>query len=76
MAAFEGMGRLLIFMGLLLALFGVLVTFWAKLPFLGKLPGDIVVAKGNFRFFFPLVTSLVLSAIITLVLNIVLRATR
>jgi hypothetical protein len=34
---------------------------------LGRLPGDIVVARGNFRFYFPIVTSLLISAILTLV---------
>jgi len=61
-------GRTLIFFGLILVLLGVLFTFGSKLPWLGRLPGDIYINKGNFTFYFPLTTCLILSLIITLVL--------
>lgn len=67
------MGRLLIIAGVFLIVFGLLFTYWDKIPLLGKLPGDILVEKGNFRFFFPLVTSIVLSLILTVILNIIFR---
>jgi len=44
-----------------------------KLPFLGKLPGDIVVQREGFSFYFPVVTCIVLSILLTIVLNVVIR---
>ncbi len=59
-------GRTLIIAGLLLVVIGVLL-YWSKaLPWLGKLPGDIVIHKDKFTLYFPLATSLLLSAILTL----------
>ncbi|MEK9150215.1 MAG: DUF2905 domain-containing protein [Candidatus Desantisbacteria bacterium] len=75
-AGFEGIGKLFIFIGILLILFGVMMAFWGKIPFLGKLPGDIMVQKGNLRVFIPLATSLVLSLVITLIINILFRLRR
>jgi hypothetical protein len=56
-------GKLLIVVGLVIAALGALVTL--GLP-LGRLPGDIVVRRGNFSFYFPLATSIVLSILLTL----------
>jgi hypothetical protein len=67
------MGRLLIIAGVFLVIFGVIFTFWSKIPFLGHLPGDFSFQKGNISFFFPLLTSLVISLILTIVLNVILR---
>ena len=58
------MGRLLLIAGLLLALVGLLVM-WG-LP-IGRLPGDVVVKRGNSTFYFPIVTSIVLSLLLTIV---------
>jgi len=49
---------------------GLLVMFSDRVPFLGKLPGDVVVRKKNFTFYFPVVTSLLLSLVLTLVLSL------
>jgi len=59
------MGRLLIGMGLLLVVAGLLIN--AGVP-IGRLPGDFTVRRGNFSFYFPLATSIILSIILTLVL--------
>jgi hypothetical protein len=67
------MGRLLIVIGIFLIVFGLVFTFWNKIPFLGNLPGDISFHNGNVFFFFPLVSSLIISLILTVILNIVLR---
>ncbi len=67
----EGMqhaGKLLIILGVMTAIVGVLLTFSGRLPWLGKLPGDIVIHRKNFTFYFPLVTSILVSIIITLLL--------
>lgn len=58
------MGKILVVIGLGIAAIGLLVML--GLPF-GRLPGDIVVKRGNFTFYFPLATSIVLSIILTLV---------
>jgi hypothetical protein len=57
------MGRFLIVIGLVIAGLGLLISM--GLP-LGRLPGDISVRRGNFTFYFPLVTSIVVSILLTL----------
>lgn len=64
----SGLGKTLIILGLLLAATGVLLTFAGKLPWLGRLPGDIYLKRGNFSFYFPLATSILLSLILSLLL--------
>jgi Protein of unknown function (DUF2905) len=61
------LGRLLMIAGGVLLVLGVLFTMGARLPWLGRLPGDIVVERENFRFYFPLATSILLSVILTLI---------
>jgi hypothetical protein len=61
------LGRTLIFFGLLLVIVGVVVSFAGKIPWFGNLPGDIVVRRERFTFYFPIVTCLIISAIISLV---------
>ena len=64
------LGRALIVFGVVIALIGVLVLFAGKIPFLGRLPGDIVVRKGSFTLYAPLMTGLILSLLLTLALNL------
>jgi len=74
MNPFEDLGKLLLFFGLLIALIGLLFLFGSKLPFpLGKLPGDIVIKRGNFTFYFPLATSILLSILLTIIFSILSR---
>ena len=61
-------GRILIFIGGILILFGLGVMLIGKIPGLGKLPGDIIIKKENFSFYFPLTTCLILSALLSLIL--------
>jgi len=60
------MGRLLVFLGLGIAALGLLVL--AGVPF-GRLPGDFMVRRGGFSFYFPLATSVVVSLLLTIVLS-------
>ena len=60
------LGKILIFLGLGIVVLGLLLTFAGRIPLLGRLPGDIVYRKGNFTFYFPLATSILLSIILTL----------
>lgn len=62
-------GRTLLVVGAVLFVVGLLLTFGARVPGLGRLPGDIVVRKGNFTFYFPLVTSILLSLLLTAILS-------
>jgi hypothetical protein len=61
------MSRLLITIGLVLVVVGLLWPLIQKLGF-GKLPGDIVIERENFRFYFPITTSILISLVVTLVL--------
>ena len=66
------MGRMLITIGLVLVAVGVLLTFAERLPFkLGRLPGDIFIQGKHPTFYFPLVTCLILSVLLSLVLWII-----
>ena len=60
------LGKLLIVFGLLIAGAGVLVVLAGRVPWLGRLPGDISVQRGNWTFYFPLATSILISVVLTL----------
>jgi hypothetical protein len=64
----EQLGKTLIILGLVLTALGLLLTFAGKIPFLGKLPGDLRIERENFSFYFPLGTCLLLSLILSLLL--------
>jgi hypothetical protein len=66
-------GKLLIVLGAFIALVGLAVTFGPRIPFLGKLPGDIAIDRGNVHIYFPIVTCILLSVVLTLVLNLFFR---
>ena len=63
-----GLGKSLIIIGLIIVLIGVLLTLAGKVPWLGRLPGDIFIRRGNFTFYFPLATSILVSIILTLLM--------
>jgi len=69
----QGQGKYLIIAGCVLIIAGLLFTYGSKVPFLGKLPGDFLVKKENFTFYFPLVTSLLLSLLFSLVMYFIRR---
>ena len=69
----SGLGRLLIIAGGLLLAGGVLLVLLGQIPFFGRLPGDIAVERERFSFFFPLASMLIVSLVLTVVVNIVLR---
>lgn len=62
------LGKTLIYLGLILVILGVVVSLAGRLPWLGHLPGDIYVQRERFTFYFPLVTCILISVVITLVL--------
>lgn len=59
-------GRTLIFFGILLVVIGGIVILVAKVPGIGKLPGDILIERKNFTFYFPVVTCILISLILSL----------
>lgn len=61
-----GFGKLLIVAGVILIVVGLLFTFRANIPWLGRLPGDIHIKRDNVEFYFPLATSLLISAVLSL----------
>jgi hypothetical protein len=60
--------KVMILIGAVLILVGLVILVFPRLPFVGKLPGDILIKKENFTFYFPLVSSIVISIIIILLL--------
>lgn len=63
----QHIGRALIVLGIVVIAIGGLLLLSGKIPWLGKLPGDIVIQRKNFTFYFPLATSILISVIITLI---------
>ncbi len=73
----ESIGKALIIAGLFIAIIGVLLVFFEKLPLgLGKLPGDIYIKRDNFVFYFPIATSILISIVLSLIFIIISRFTK
>jgi len=66
MLGFGSLGKMLILLGAVIALIGLLLLVGEKIPWIGRLPGDILIRKKNFTFYFPLATCVLLSIILTL----------
>jgi len=69
MSDFNSFGKMIMIFGAVLLGIGFLISFGGKFFPLGRLPGDIFVRRGNFTFYFPLVTSILLSIVLTIVLK-------
>ena len=67
------LGRVLLVFGILIAVMGIVLMLAGRVPWLGRLPGDVHVQRGNWTFYFPLGTSILLSVIFTLVLWLIGR---
>ena len=70
---FSNAGKVLVLMGGLIALAGLILLLVGKVPFLGRLPGDLTIRRGNMSCYVPIVTSILLSLLLTLVLNLIAR---
>jgi hypothetical protein len=64
------LGKMLILLGVFIILVGVLLLVGEKIPWIGKLPGDILIKKEKFTFYFPITTSLLISIILTLLITL------
>jgi hypothetical protein len=67
------LGRALIVLGVVVAVVGVVLVLFGRVPWIGRLPGDIHVQRGNWTFYFPLGTSILVSIVLTLVLWLIGR---
>ena len=66
---FGGFGKTLLIIGLVIAAIGALMMIGPKIPWLGHLPGDIHLRGKNWRFSFPIVTSIIISVVLTILIN-------
>jgi len=73
MQAFESMGKMLLILGGVIFVIGLIMTFAGKIPYVGRLPGDIAIRRQGFSCYFPIVTSIVLSILLTIILNVIVR---
>lgn len=69
----DSLGKMILLFGIFLVVVGGLMLVGGKLFGLGRLPGDIFIQRGNFSFYFPVVTSIVLSILLTVILNLIRR---
>ncbi len=65
--------KFIILMGVILVIVGVGLMILPKVPFIGRLPGDIIIKKDNFVFYFPLASSIILSIILTIIFYLIGR---
>jgi len=61
------LGKMLMALGGILLIAGAVMTLGGRLPWLGRLPGDIAIERENFRFYFPIGTSILVSILLTLI---------
>jgi uncharacterized protein HemY len=69
----EFFGKILIFIGGILIFLGLIFSFAGKIPYLGKLPGDIYIKRENFTFYFPITTCVLISIIISIIFYLISR---
>jgi len=67
---FTNIGKILIVIGAVTVLFGGIILLMGKIPFSGKLPGDIHIQKKNFELYFPIVTCVVASILLSFLLSV------
>jgi hypothetical protein len=58
-------GKALVTIGVIIVVVGLLMMFGSKIPYIGKLPGDIIVKRKNFTFYFPITTLILLNLVLT-----------
>lgn len=72
MSNFSDLGRLLLVIGGIIVLLGIVLLVVGRVPLLGRLPGDISFRRGNTSFYFPIVSCILASVVLTVLLNLVL----
>ncbi len=71
--ALQDLGRFLVLLGVVVVLVGVVLLVADRVPWLGRLPGDFTVHRGPVTFYFPLATSILVSIVLTVLLNLFFR---
>ena len=66
----QNFGKLFVVLGIIFIVMGLAFMFGDKIPYVGRLPGDIFIRKERFSFYFPLTTSIVISIILTILFSI------
>jgi len=69
----EGLGKILLIAGAIIIVIGLVLIFAPNIPYLGKLPGDIIIKKDGGSFYFPVVTGILISIVLTIIINVILR---
>ena len=67
------LSKAIILIGIMLIVLGLALSLGAKLPWIGKLPGDIFIKRDGFSFYFPLATSIIISIILAIIINLFTR---
>lgn len=67
------LGKVLIFFGIVLILIGGAILLAGRIPWIGRLPGDIFIQRKNFSFYFPIATSIIISIVLTLIFSLLIR---
>lgn len=70
------LGRTLLVLGGLIFVVGLVLTFAGRIPWLGNLPGDVALNRGNFQLYAPCGTMIVVSILLTILLNVIMRLFR
>ncbi len=68
MGELSAFGKIIIGLGILMIIIGGLFVIGGKIPFIGRLPGDITIQKKNFSFYFPITTCIIISIIFSLIM--------
>jgi hypothetical protein len=66
-------GKILVFLGLVLVGLGLILLYGPKIPWLGRLPGDITIKRDNLTFYFPLASSVIISVVLTILFSLFRR---
>jgi hypothetical protein len=70
MSPLGSLGKIFIIIGAILAVLGLIFILGDKIPWLGRLPGDIYIKRDKFTFYFPLMTSIIISLLLTLLFSL------
>ncbi|MEB2308298.1 MAG: DUF2905 domain-containing protein [Candidatus Brocadiaceae bacterium] len=73
MGELSAFGKILIGLGILMIIVGGLFVLGGKIPFLGRLPGDVAIQRKNFSFYFPITTCIIISIILSLIMWLLRR---
>lgn len=73
MDSLQYIGKFLVISGIIIIILGAILILSGKIPFIGRLPGDIIIQKKNYTIYIPIATSIIISVLLTLILWIIGR---